>query len=143
MQSCEHITYAFWCIDIDVHVFKKRGGNRYINDTSPISCIVFAAVSPRYSAIQRTIQHDLMYRLPPHVVRALMYRLGDTSRYNDTAIQRDTSNLMYHHPSDRGRIYYHFFETGSTILESGSNTPAPPWSPLVEVGVRTLPHRPL
>ena len=28
-----------------------------------------------------------------------MYRLGDTSRYNDTAIQRDTSNLMYHLPS--------------------------------------------
>eukprot|EP00966_Prymnesium_polylepis_P067453 1566655-Prymnesium_polylepis.1 len=41
---------------------------------------------------------------------ALLYISGyitihhDTSRYSDTAIQRDTAYRMYHHPSDLGGL---------------------------------------
>ena len=41
-----------------------------------------------------------MYSLASRPHTTLMYSFGYTSLYSYTAIQRDTSDLMYHHPSD-------------------------------------------
>ena len=72
--------------------------SQYINISMYRFCWCIAAIHKRYIAF-------LMYHLPTHRVRELMYRLDYTSRYitmySYTAIQRDTSEMMYPHPSDR------------------------------------------
>ena len=59
-----------------------------------------------------------MYHLRTHRVRELMYRLDYTSRYSYTAIQRDTSEMMYPHPSDQviAKIICAAIETGLKII---------------------------
>ena len=62
-------------------------------DTETVTIHQVCAVSRRDTAIHlRTRVHRALYTIHQLCDVSLMYR--------DTAIQRDTSNLMYHHPSD-------------------------------------------
>ena len=86
-------------------------------------CIGFLDVSlyrysdtSRYIAIQRYI--FLLTCSQSFLSRYIRY--SDTSRYSDTAIHRDTSYLMYRHPSGESRVDFDL--SGSAKLHAHIHT---------------------
>ena len=79
-----------------------------------------------------------MYHLASRALRSVLYRLAiqcDTARYSDTAIQRDTSNLMYHPPSAQAAML-----RGCRLLHGIDEPRAEAAAPLVLVNVDRAPE---